>query len=380
MMHNSVAPAAAELAQFYIGLDFVFSATYAATAPREYLIKRAQDRGMEPYPASAAVFRAEFNIEVPISSRFSCRDLNFIVIDRMSAADTITAKSYKVRCETFGSIANGYTGALIPIEYIEGLISANLVELLIPGDDEEDTEAFRARYLAAVQSQAFGGNQADYKAKVLAIDGVSAVKVYPAWNGDIIPADMIPNATVMAWIDNDMQSAVPVPEVQAWIKAVTEAAVQRKLTVGGSVKIVIMAVNHSTPSTELIDVVQTILDPVQNAGEGLGLAPIGHNVFVTGVGTTIINISTNITYAPGWSWDAAKDSIKAVIDAYFSELAEAWGDSGTLVVRISQLESRILSECSAMVLDIGDTTLNGRTANITLDDDKIPVRGAVNGA
>lgn len=56
MVMNGVAPSMAELAQLYIGLDFVFSATYIATAPREYLIKRAADRNMEPYPASAAVF------------------------------------------------------------------------------------------------------------------------------------------------------------------------------------------------------------------------------------------------------------------------------------------------------------------------------------
>ena len=43
MVMNGVAPSMAELAQLYIGLDFVFTATYLATAPREYLIKRAAD-------------------------------------------------------------------------------------------------------------------------------------------------------------------------------------------------------------------------------------------------------------------------------------------------------------------------------------------------
>ena len=71
MVMNGVAPSMAELAQLYIGLDFVFTATYLATAPREYLIKRAADRNMSPYLPSAAVFRAEFNIEVPVGTRFS---------------------------------------------------------------------------------------------------------------------------------------------------------------------------------------------------------------------------------------------------------------------------------------------------------------------
>lgn len=135
MVMNGVAPAMAELAQLYIGLDFVFSATYIATAPREYLIKRAADRNMEPYPASAAVFRAEFNIEVPVGTRFSCEGLNFAVTERMgTAADTDTGLSHKVTCETAGAAANDYAGALIPIEYMDGLTHAELVELLIPGD------------------------------------------------------------------------------------------------------------------------------------------------------------------------------------------------------------------------------------------------------
>lgn len=123
MVMNGVAPSMAELAQPYIAADFVFTATYLATAPREYLVKRAADRNMEPKPASPAVFRAEFN-------------------------------------------------------YVDGLTRAELVELLIPGDDEEETEVFRQRVLDSFQSQAFGGNQADYKEKVLAMPGVGDVKLY----------------------------------------------------------------------------------------------------------------------------------------------------------------------------------------------------------
>ena len=110
MVMNGVAPSMAELAQLYIGLDFVFTATYLATAPREYLIKRAADRNMSPYPPSAAVFRAEFNIEVPVGTRFSCEDLNFVVTARMDTSeDTATGLSHRVTCETAGAQANGYT-------------------------------------------------------------------------------------------------------------------------------------------------------------------------------------------------------------------------------------------------------------------------------
>jgi uncharacterized phage protein gp47/JayE len=377
MVMNGVAPSMAELAQLYIGLDFVFSATYLLTAPREYLIKRASDRNMSPYPASAAVFRAEFNKEVANGTRFSCEDLNFVVTGRMENADTDTGLAHQVTCETVGSIANGYAGTLIPIEYVDGLTHAELVELIVPGDDEEDTEVFRQRVLDSFQSQAFGGNQADYTEKVVAMAGVSAVKVHPVWNESIAPSSLIPDDDVTAWYEASV-GALSAP-VAAWLTAVYTAAKDKLLTVGGTVKLVIMASNNAAPSSALLEEVQTAVDPVQNAGEGLGLAPIGHVVNVTGVEEEPVNITLNLTYASGWSWEAVRSYVEAVIDSYFDELASAWSGSDYLTVRISQIESRILSECSAMVTDIGGTQINGKEANLVLGADSIPVRGAIDG-
>src|SRR5690606_12361543 len=78
---------------------------------------------------------------------------------------------------------NLYLGTLIPINYIAGLETAKLTEVLIPGEDEEDTEAFRQRYFNSFKSQAFSGNRADYKEKVNAISGVGGVRVYRAKHG-----------------------------------------------------------------------------------------------------------------------------------------------------------------------------------------------------
>ena len=378
MIMNGVAPSMAELAQLYIGLDFVFSATYLATAPREYLIKRAADRNMAPYPASAAIFRAEFNIEVPAGTRFSCEDLNFVVAGRMSTEDdTAMGLSHRVTCETPGATANSYTGQLIPVEYVAGLTRAQLVELLVPGDDEEGTEIFRKRVLDSYQSQAFGGNQADYAEKVLAMPGVGAIKVQPAWNGDLAPAELIPGAAVTAWYTNVLGALNPT--VAAWLTAVYTASKDKLLTVGGTVKLIIMASNYAAPSDELIETVQTVVDPEQNAGEGLGLAPIGHVVTVVGVQEAPVSIALNLTYVAGWNWASIKSYVEGVVDAYFAELAQAWASSDRLIVRISQIESRTLSTCAAMITDISGTKINGKESNLILDADSIPVRGAISG-
>lgn len=377
IIYNGVAPTTAELAQLYIGMDFVFKATYLLTAPREYLILRAKDRGMEPKSASAAVFRAVFNIEVPIGSRFSCEDINFVVSERMAEEDTEELLSYKVFSETVGSAVNDYTGSLIPIEYIDGLTTASLVELLIPGDDEEDTEMFRQRVLDSIQTQPFGGNQADYKQKVLSIEGVSAVKVYPVWNSDVAPSQFVPSESVQNWFEGGM-NGVSDSAVIDWITAIYNAALNKKLSVGGTVKLVIMGANNSSPSDELIDIVQTTIDPTQNTGEGLGLAPIGHIVKVEGVKPTLIYVNAIIEYTEGWSIDNARSYIEAAIDEYFSELAQEWEDVDKIVVRLSHLESKILQKCSVMITDITGTAFNGVCSNVYLDADCIPVRGGFN--
>ena len=378
MVFNGVAPSMAELAQLYIAADFVFQATYLLTAPREYLIKRASDRNMAPYPATAAVYRAEFNREVPEGTRFSCEDVNFVVTGRMDPEDdTETGLSHRVTCEKVGAATNQYTGQLIPVEYLDGLTRAELVELLVPGEDDEETEAFRQRVLDSFQSQAFGGNQADYKEKVLAMPGVAALKVHPVWNEGLRPSTLIPGDEVTAWLEASVGALEPA--VAAWLTAVYTAAKDKLLTVGGTVKLVLLAANNTVPTDTLIDEVQTAVDPTENAGEGLGLAPIGHVVHVTGVATEPVNVTLNLTFAPGWSWEAVKSYVEDVIDNYFVELAKTWASSDFLVVRISQIESRILAGCATMITDIDGTRINGVESNLALGADSIPVRGEVSG-
>lgn len=378
LVMNGVAPSMAELAQLYIGIDFVLNATFLMTAPREFLIKRAADRNMAPKEATTAIHRAEFNIEVEAGTRFSCEDLNFVVTERMSTEyDTETGLSHMVQCETPGVVSNGYSGALIPIEYVNGLTHAELKEVLIPGEDEEDTEVFRARVLNSMRSKAFGGNQADYIEKAMEIDGVGAVKVIPTWNDNISPASLIPATAVQSWITTTLASTSTPAAVKTWLTAIRDAAVAHKLTVGGTVKLIIMGANNTLPSSTLVSAVQTAFDPVQNAGEGVGLAPIGHVVLVSGVAAQTVNISTSLAFATGWTFANAKAQIEEAIDNYFASLIANWSTASGLTVRISQLESYILLHCSAVIEDITDTKLNGQAKNLTVPVTHIPQRGAL---
>lgn len=124
IIYNALAPAAVELQNMYIQLDTILNESFADTQTRDYLIKRCAERGIIPEPATKAILKGEFNIDVPIGSRFSLDMLNYIVIEKIS--DGI----FKLECETPGSEGNQQFGTLIPIDYIEGLTSAELTELV----------------------------------------------------------------------------------------------------------------------------------------------------------------------------------------------------------------------------------------------------------
>lgn len=364
------APAAVELQNLYIALDAVLNETFADTATRPYLILRAAERGLSPQPASPAILQMAITpttLFLPLNTRFSIGELNYYVsADRGSG-------NYELTCETAGEAGNNYTGTVIPIEYVDGLETCKITSVLVPGEDEEDTELFRQRYLNSLNAQAFGGNQIDYIEKVNAIPGVGGVKVYRAWNGDLKPANMIPPKEAEAWIEG--LSGVPEP-VKLWLDTVYAAAKNNMFTVGGTVKLVVINSTFTVPSPTLVEQVQTAVDPLQNAGEGVGIAPIGHVVRVEGVQEETVDLGFALYYQRGWSWEDVSGYVTEAINGYFLELAQSWADQDeALVVRISQIESRLLGITG--ILDIANTTINEKAANHTLALDHIPVLGSL---
>lgn len=364
------APAAVELQNLYIALDTVLNETFADTATRPYLILRAAERGLSPQPASPAILQMAITpttLFLPLNTRFSIGELNYYVsADRGSG-------NYELTCETAGEAGNNYTGTVIPIEYVDSLETCKITSVLVPGEDEEDTELFRQRYLNSLNAQAFGGNQIDYIEKVNAIPGVGGVKVYRAWNGDLKPANMIPPKEAEAWIEG--LSGVPEP-VKLWLDTVYAAAKNNMFTVGGTVKLVVINSTFTVPSPTLVEQVQTAVDPLQNAGEGVGIAPIGHVVRVEGVQEETVDLGFALYYQRGWSWEDVSGYVTEAINGYFLELAQSWADQDeALVVRISQIESRLLGITG--ILDIANTTINEKAANHTLALDHIPVLGSL---
>lgn len=367
MIFDTHSPTALELQLLYVELNRLIAEAYGDSASREYLIRRCKERGIAPYEATHAILKGEFtptNIDVT-GRRFNIGSMNFIVTEKIADGE------YQVQCETPGIVGNQRTGTMIPIDYIEGLETAELTEVLIPGEDEEETEDLRTRYFDSFNEKAFGGNIRDYLEKTNAIPGVGSTKVTRAWNNDLRPAEMIPSTVVQTWY-NTIKTTLS-GEPATWLETVFNAAVNKKLTTGGTVLLTILNSDFGIASDTLIQTMQQTIDPDENAGEGYGVAPIGHIVKVESAKTKTVTVKTNLTFDIGYSWSNLQNSINDIISNYLLELRKSWADSPYLVVRISQMETRLLGIKG--IVDIGNTQINGASDNLTLGKFEVPVFG-----
>nr|DAY51578.1 MAG TPA: Baseplate J like protein [Caudoviricetes sp.] len=333
VIYQALAPAALELAQMYSGLNEVLNETFADTASRFYLLKRGKERGLYPNPATYAVVRAEIDAEIPSGFRLACNNINYTMTSSLSSEDSHFL--YELTCETPGEIGNQSYGDLIPLDRTVSITSARILEIIIHGEEAETTEDFRIRYFADITNQAFGGNRADYLNYMRSLPDVGGSRIYPVWNG------------------------------------------------GGSVKIVFTDSTFNVPNAGLVAAVQQQIDPIENAGRGSGLAPIGHTVTVEAATEETINISVDCLFMHGYTWDDVKVEISQIVQEYLSELNRAWGDSGGdedndrtgIIVRVSQIERRILDV--AGIADVTSTKINGGSQNHQISDNSIVKLGGV---
>lgn len=368
LLYTTNALSAIELATLYTELDWMLRQAFTDTADREYVIMRAKDRGIIPEPATKAILRitsTPSEVEIPLGERFTGDTANYKVIEKLSSG------SYKVECEEPGIVGNKTYGKILPIGYIDKLEEVRISELLIPGEDEESTDSLRERFFNSYKSVAFGGNRDDYMEKVLAIEGVGTCKVKRIPAEDVKRESLIPPEGTDAWIG----SVVAGENIKNWIKRVYELLKKNALSIGGSVSVQILDTTFAKASDELIKRVQERLDPLH--GEGYGLAPIGHNVFVSTPKEKEITVSGKFTFDTGYSFSALESQIKEVLEKYMLELRKLWSKENA-VVRHVQITARLLA--IEGIVDIKNTKINGSTDNLDLLEDEIPVLKAVSEA
>lgn len=308
VIYDACAPAAAELAQMYIDLDVYLRLVFASTSSGEYLELRTRDFGISRQPATTAqrkgIFHSSNNVlmDVPIGSRYSDGELTYVVREKLTTGE------YILECEVDGVVGNQYFGSIIPIDYIVGLVKAELVDILVLGENVESDEVLRERYLHRVRNPSSGGNAADYQEWALKVAGVGGVKVYPLWNGN------------------------------------------------GTVKVVIVDSNKEPASTLLVTETATYIEIVR---------PIGANVTVVSASAKPITVSSEIKLATGYTLQAVTDAATQKLNDFFRSISFT-----TNYVSIAQIGLLLLNVPG--VIDYSSLMLNGNNMNMALNEEEVP--------
>lgn len=337
IIYDALAPFCQVLAGFFMELRGFYQDTFAITATGEALDNRAAEQGITRYPATYAIKLGYFAdgegtpMAVPMGARFSTvsetSPINYTVVDYYYGDNGLYVPGYyQLRCEKPGTVGNQYSGNLVNITFIQGMATAELTTLLHPARDEETDEELRTRYFAALNQKAFGGNIADYREKVTALDGVSAVQVYPTWNG------------------------------------------------GGTVKISIVDPEYNPVSEEYIAEVQELIDPENSQGEtgdGLGIAPIGHQVTVVTPEEVNVAVSATLVLRPGYAVGQVQGPIRTALEKYIEELRKGWAQSNDMnEYSMSMFIARVTSAIVNVpgVANVTGVTLNGKAEDITFQE------------
>lgn len=338
---TAMGPAAYALEGYYISLNQVQLAAYVQTATGQALDYLAVIAGLTRYPASAAVRLGIFDMAVPIGSRYSTINGADSINFQATAATTGETEGdyyYQLTAETPGSIGNEYTGPILPITAIPGLNSAQITDILVPGDDEESDEDFRARIIEALNDRPFGGNIASYRTYIMAIDGVGAVQVYPTWNG------------------------------------------------GGTVKCSVLGADFLPASPTLVENVQNAVDPPPNQGLGLGTAPIGAQVIVVAPEELTVNVSATLQLASGYAIGQVQTPIQQAIENYMLSVRQEWAtpvNTTSVEYQANVYVARITAAIVGVpgVVNATNVQLNGGTADLILTEtgatQQLPITGTV---
>lgn len=346
IIYDALAPACYVLAQAYMNLRNFYNDTYALTATGTDLDNRVAEQGITRFQATYAVRKAYFSdsennpMQIPLGSRFSTiSDTNpiiYTVTDYYREEGAIIPGTYELTCEVPGTVGNQYSGTLVNISIIQGISTAIMSSILIPARNEEDDEELRLRYFDELNTTAFGGNISDYREKLTSISGVGAVQVYPVWDG------------------------------------------------GGTVKLSIIDTEYNKCSDEFVESVQTIVDPEVNQGQGLGLAPIGHEVTVTTPTEISINVTATVNPESGYSIDQLQSPIEESIGSYLLELRKQWAQPSnlndySLSVYVARITAAIVGVPG--VANVTGVEINDDIDDIDLVEDsqvqQLPILGTV---
>lgn len=345
LIQTAIAPGAWWLEGFLMKLAYWQNNGNSETATGEALDWIVELRGITRKAATAAVRQGTFDAEIPTGSTFkTINGANSVIFESGDLiSQTGNTYVYQLTCQQTGIIGNEYTGAILPITAIAGLTTATIGTIITQGTDEETDDSLRERYNETFGAPAYGGNISEYRQAILAIAGVGAVQVYPAYNG---------GGTVLCSILND---------------------------------------DMEPASSALISTVQNEICPLVDSNpspNGYGVAPIGAAVTITTGSALTLNMSFDVTFEGTIQngLELYRTDIENAIENYLASVRDSWDTASvgqTITYPVAVYAARVIYAILTVeaVVNVTNLLINGVSGDLTLTEtsalQQVPMLGTV---
>lgn len=234
----------------------------------------------------------------------------------------VTSGSVPIEAVLPGLNGNVGANAIVKIpKTLQGINSCTNENQTMGGYEEETDASLLERYLEAVRQPPTSGNKYHYKAWAKEVSGVGDAKVFPLWNGD---------NTVKVVIINDLKQPA---------------------------------------DSQLVADVQNHIDP-DVSGTGDGEAPIGAYCTVLSATGKSIDVSVQVKLLSGYTLSEVTANIESGITEYLKDIAfkQNYVSYGKIANAVNDAEG---------VEDYSSLTVNSGTANVSVTDTEVAVKGVV---
>ncbi|WP_127506223.1 baseplate J/gp47 family protein [Paenibacillus humicus] len=318
---DALAPVALEVSQAYDEIERIkrVRAGSSEDATEEEVDMIAAEQGVTRKPAVKSEGTVQLygpsGTKIPTGS-FATTESG-TVFDIQGAATEIPVSgtvSLKILAQVAGASGNVPAGS-ISKSSIPGVTVTNLEETR-GGTDLESKEALLARAIEKRDQPAVSGNPDQYKQTAKTVPGIFDARVFRGWAG------------------------------------------------GGTVKVVLISVDKRTPGASAVAAADALIQ---------AMATTGSVPTVVGVSELLVDVSAKLILVDGGSLDEARVQVQEAITAYLKALAFT-----ETVVKLNRIGEAILSAGNVSDYEYGSLTINGSTGNLQLQQDQVPVMGALN--
>ena len=339
IVYDTLAPVCMELADAYAKMDILESQLSLLTATGSNLDNRAYEQGMAREQETQAERIGTFkkyqideqtgeyvkdendnkiliDMDIPEGSRFVSPENDSIIYEFIGKDDK---DENILRCETYGTVGNEYTGTILPLTAIPDLVEAKITGTHIPAQDTESDDELRTRVINKLNSLSFGGNIDAYIEKVSGIDGVGTCKVFPAWQYN------------------------------------------------GSVLLSVVDSSYEPITQSFADRIKEEIDPEESSGQGVGFAPIGHYVTITTPIKSNVKVQFHLDLEADVTIGNVQEECEQKIEEYFNSVRHEFYQDKTLGIYRARIIDKILE--IPEVLNVTDVLLNDVDADITYTDE-----------